>query len=53
VAYLRFKAPVIVGELMDEDDRSTRPGLLVVEADAVIGGDVWQRGAFAKEADSS
>jgi len=47
---LRLKAAVIIGELVDEDDRSTRPGLLVIEADAVIGGDVWHRGAFVTDA---
>src|SRR6516165_9030200 len=46
VADLRLKATVIVGKLVDKHNRSARPGLFVVETDAVIGGDVWHRAAF-------
>src|SRR5215472_13191385 len=50
VADLRFEAAIIVGEFVDENDRGPRTGLLVKEADAVIGSDVWHRGAFVAEA---
>ena len=53
VADLRFKAAVVVGKFVDEDDRSTRPRLLVIEADAVIGVDVWHRSPFGTEAGAS
>src|SRR5271166_4316244 len=53
VAYLRFKAAIIVSKFMDEDDRRARPSLLVIQADAVIGGDVGHLGPFDTEAGAS
>ena len=46
VTDLRLEAPVIVGELVDKDDRRARPGLLIIQAHTVIGGDMGHRGAF-------
>src|ERR1700756_676668 len=49
IADLRFKAAAIVSKLVDEDDRRSRFRLLVIEANAVIGVDVWHPGAFVAE----
>ena len=35
--HLRFPGTMVAGELMHEDDRYTRAGFLVMQADAVIG----------------
>ncbi len=43
IAHLAFVAAIVVGEFVDEDDRRPRPGLLVIEAHAVIGRQVWHR----------
>ncbi len=43
IAQLAFVAAIVVGEFVNEDDRRPRPGLLVIEAHAVIGGQVWHR----------
>src|SRR5215472_2152164 len=43
VAYLRLKAAPVVGKLVNKNDQVTRSGLLVIEADAVVGGEVWHR----------
>ena len=37
------KAADVIGKLVTKDDLRARPGFLVMEADAVIGGDVWHR----------
>src|SRR5215472_8758045 len=49
VTDLRLEAAVIVGKLVDENNWGTRPGLFVIEADAVIGGDMRHCGAFVTE----
>ena len=41
IADLRLEAATVVGKLVDKDNRGARPGFLVIEPDAVIGGDVW------------
>jgi hypothetical protein len=47
---LRLIAAVIVGEFVDEDDRVAGPGLLIIKAHAVIGGEVGHRAAPVIEA---
>ena len=47
IAHLAFVAAIIVGEFVDEDDRRPRPGLLVIEADAVIGRQLCHRRLLA------
>ncbi len=38
---------MITREFVDEDDGGAGAGLLVVQPDAVIGGDVWHERTFA------
>ena len=48
IPHLRLVAAVIVGEFVDEHDRRAGAGLLVIEADAVIGGQVWHRRSLCR-----
>ncbi len=46
IAQLGLIAAIIPGKLMDEDDRVAGPDLFVIEADAVIGGEVGHRSSY-------
>src|SRR6185437_14542733 len=41
--HLRFPAPVVAGELVDEQERLALAGLLGVQLYAVVGHDRWHR----------
>src|SRR5271154_2915402 len=43
IAHLAFVTAIVVGEFVDENDRRSRAGFLVIEADAVIGRQLWHR----------
>src|SRR5256885_5503342 len=48
-AQLRLVAAIVAGEFMHEDDRVAGAGLLVIEADAVIGGDMGHRNSLRSD----
>ncbi len=52
IADLRLEAAAVISKLVDENDRGACPGLLVIEADTVIGSEVWHRHPSASEPSS-
>ena len=52
IPHLPLVAAIVVGEFVDEHDRGAGAGLLVIEADPVIGRQVWHRDSLLARADS-